>query len=558
MSRVHPLWIIGLDGLDPDLVLQWVAAGALPVMARCMERGIFGSLRSTYNQLTSSAWVTVATGANPGAHGVYNFQERVAGEYRLFLPNSTHRRLPTFWDAAGDGDRRVIVARVPMTFPVRPVNGLAVADWLAPAPTSPGFTHPPQLGSELVRRFGHAFWGDPIGDHAVRGHGGHRKLLRRLLARVDNAFELFEHLLSLQDTDLLVAYLQDTDVAAHLFWSYLDADSPQHGPETPPDMKGALLSVYQHVDQALGRLLDAREFDGNLMIISDHGMGPNTMGAHCVGPLLEAAGLMVCHQGAERSPGVLRRIRRAVARHVPWHIRRRLKPIDAGTRSRGFTEQALSHIDFARTRAFSYTALQVGEIWLNLRGRDPDGTVEQGAEADRLIGYLMRLFLQARDPETGCCPVEEVKRREQLFAGFHTEAIPDLLVRFREGVHVHGLSTTLEDGTEITVRPPRDAAASWSALHRLRGALIACGPDIVSSDQHVHADLMDVAPTALALLDTGIPPYMEGAVLEAILRDTVSSHRADDAPLRDWPAPVAYRRAELARVERRLKGLGYT
>ncbi|MGI5820319.1 MAG: alkaline phosphatase family protein [Armatimonadota bacterium] len=553
-----PLWIIGLDGLDPDLVLRWVTSGELPTLASCMERGVFGTLRSTCNELTTSAWTTVATGANPGAHGIYNFQERVPGEYRLYLPNSTYRGLPAFWDVAGDDQRRVILARVPMTFPLQPLNGLAVADWLAPSPATAGFTYPEQLGPELVRRFGHALWGDPVGDHMMRGFRDHRRFLRRLIARVDQTFDLFQHLLSMQDTDLLFGYVQDTDVAGHILWRHHDAGSPLHRPDTPPDLRDALLSVYQRVDRDLGRLLERREFDGNLMIVSDHGMGANTLGPHCVAPLLEAAGLMVCHQNGDRSPGVLRRLRQAVSRRIPWHIRRRIKPIDGDTRSRGFTELWLSHIDFSRSRAFSYFQLQVGEIWLNLRGRDRDGIVEPGAEAEELIADITRLFLEARDPETGCCPVEEVRRREELFAGEYTRTMPDLLVRFREGVQVHGLSATLDDGSQIAVRPPPDGADASSAHHRLHGTLIACGPDIVAGDRPLCADLMDVAPTALALLDTAIPSHIEGAVLEAMLGDTVRSRIADSAPpRRGRGAPLAYAPGELGLVARRLRGLGY-
>ena len=81
-----PLLVIGLDGATLDLILPWAAEGRLPALARLMDRGAWGPLRSTVPAATFPAWTSLVTGMNPGRHGVLDFSERVPGTYRVRGP----------------------------------------------------------------------------------------------------------------------------------------------------------------------------------------------------------------------------------------------------------------------------------------------------------------------------------------------------------------------------------------------------------------------------------------------------------------------------------------
>lgn len=553
----RPLWILGLDGMEPELLMRWASAGKLPTLAGCIERGAGGRLLSTYNQLSSSAWVTIATGVNPGAHGIYNFQERVPGQYRLTLPTSARRKSPAFWETAGGAGRRGLVVRVPMTYPVREFNGIGVSDWLAPLPSSPGFTNPPELAAELVARFGWAFWGELWGDSPPHQAGRYAQALRQLLGSCSTSFSVFKHLLDRERFELFFGVVPETDVASHILWHLHDPSHPAHDPNAPESLRDGLLAVYQRVDDCLGRLLTESGFDGNLLLISDHGAGPHQGGPGCVAPLLEAAGLTVRHRAGGIAPSLLGRVKRTIGRHVPWHIRRRIKPIDGATRAQGFTSELMSDIDFSRSRAFACVCIQTGEIWLNLRGRDPEGIVNPGAEADELCEYMRHLFMEARDPVTGERPVEEVRRRDEVFSGPNMAVIPDINVRFKEDVPVNGLMARLPDGREVRVKPVGDDANRLPGFHKRHGIFVACGPDIRPTDIPVEGDLMDIAPTALALLDVPVPAHVEGRLLREVLRDSVSLQPAAACADVAAAVPPEYSDEDLARVEKRLRALGY-
>jgi len=68
--------ILGMDGLDPRLVKQWMDAGKLPNMSQLAGHGCFSPLQTTIPPESPVAWATFETGVNPGAHGVFDFLNR--------------------------------------------------------------------------------------------------------------------------------------------------------------------------------------------------------------------------------------------------------------------------------------------------------------------------------------------------------------------------------------------------------------------------------------------------------------------------------------------------
>ena len=79
---IRPAWlgpaltVIGLDSATFDVVDPLVEGGDLPNLARLLERGASGVLRSTTHPLTPHAWSTMVTGVNAGRHGIWDFTER--------------------------------------------------------------------------------------------------------------------------------------------------------------------------------------------------------------------------------------------------------------------------------------------------------------------------------------------------------------------------------------------------------------------------------------------------------------------------------------------------
>ena len=155
-ARIRKMIFLGLDGLDPDLTEQFMAAGKLPNLQRLRDEGTFSRLRTTYPPLSPVAWATFATGVNPAKHSLYDFLNRsirtyvpelsssrvrapsrwlTLGRWRIPLNRATvemRRKSRTFWSILGDHHIGSSILRVPITFPPEKFNGKQLSAMCTP------------------------------------------------------------------------------------------------------------------------------------------------------------------------------------------------------------------------------------------------------------------------------------------------------------------------------------------------------------------------------------------------------------------------------------------
>jgi predicted AlkP superfamily phosphohydrolase/phosphomutase len=216
------------------------------------------------------------------------------------------------------------------------------------------------------------------------------------------------------------------------------------------------------------------------------------------------------------------------------------------------------HIDWSRTRA--YAQGNFGQIFLNLKGRQPQGCVDP-EEARPLVEELKAALGTIPHPETGDPLVEHVYERDELYAGPQAHLAPDLTVvltdwRYRTiGLH------------DFTTRSVISPAFGPTGDHRMEGVLVASGPVFRTGSAPRHPELLDIAPTVLHLLGIPVPADMDGRVLTEILEPAPSSMelRAGASALAAAGAHVTptapfdspYTAEEDAAIQQRLADLGY-
>lgn len=153
-DRDHPRMIVlGMDGLDPDIVREMMQRGELPNFARLVERGGLYDMRVPNPPISPTSWASFITGSNPGRHGIFGFIGRntdsyrpelftkvqaakdflgippalnVPGPYRIpLLPSSSvnQRKGRAFWDVTSQRGIESTMIRVPVTFPPETVSG---------------------------------------------------------------------------------------------------------------------------------------------------------------------------------------------------------------------------------------------------------------------------------------------------------------------------------------------------------------------------------------------------------------------------------------------------
>jgi predicted AlkP superfamily phosphohydrolase/phosphomutase len=213
----------------------------------------------------------------------------------------------------------------------------------------------------------------------------------------------------------------------------------------------------------------------------------------------------------------------------PPPVRRFAKRLAPGLARRTYSSTLagqLGSFDWPKTKAFYGVH---SDIWVNLRGREPQGIVDP-ADAPGLLAELKEGLLGIRDPRTGAPVFAGARTREELYSGPMSNLGPDLMLdSWAAGYRVGpGRSSSNED-----VIPPAPLAGvnePWSSDHRPLGIFAAAGPHIASGSSD-ELNLYDVCPTALALLEQPVPDGLDGRpATEAVEATWLAEHPVRTRP----------------------------
>jgi predicted AlkP superfamily phosphohydrolase/phosphomutase len=532
--------VIGLDGATFRLIEPWVAAGELPEIARLMNAGCHGVLESTFPPLTPPAWTSFMTGKNPGKHGVFGFRHPAGAAYESGAVVTTRSiRARTLWEIVGEAGRTVGAINVVPSYPVRPVNGFMVTCMLAP-PGDANVIHPPELRSLLGDDYQPAIKppqrlmvDDP--DYAERALAYIRDLRRLAERRLEVALRLMDA----KPCDLLTVILYEPDRLQHFFWRHLSGDGPAGADSaTVAAIRREARALYRLVDASVGALVRASGPETATLLVSDHGFGP-------------APERLVSMNRYLADHGWLRgrrnwRWRRRLARSLPEPLRRRYETVEH------------VYVDWRRSRAWcEILETRCAGIWLNVRGRQREGSVAPGAEYEDVRSALVReLGLLEED---GQRVFERVARREEVYQGPYVDAAPDLLVYTtpRFGFRLDALRVEMRH----TVTFSDFVEQGLTGAHDPHGIYVAAGPGIASRGRAAPAPIEALAPTVLCLLGLPVPDGMDAAPLRELLTPAAAAtlavrYEPDRDPAAEgpdgWESP-----ADQAEVEAQLRALGY-
>lgn len=127
--------VLGMDGLDPQIVAALLKENKLPHFAELANRGTFGPLQTSNPAISPVAWSNIATGAGPGHHGIFDFLHRDPNDYMPYISlrkssgglfgtrYERARQVDAFWRYTSDAGLPTTVLRWPVTFPPEKVNG---------------------------------------------------------------------------------------------------------------------------------------------------------------------------------------------------------------------------------------------------------------------------------------------------------------------------------------------------------------------------------------------------------------------------------------------------
>ena len=98
--------VIGLDGTPYTFLNKEIEAGNLPVIASFASCGSLTCMESEIPTVSSVAWASFMTGANPGQHGIFGFTGREPGGWDLYFPNYSNLKTEALWERLSREGRR--------------------------------------------------------------------------------------------------------------------------------------------------------------------------------------------------------------------------------------------------------------------------------------------------------------------------------------------------------------------------------------------------------------------------------------------------------------------
>ena len=530
---------LGLDGCTFDLLNPWMEKGLLPNLKKIKEEGVSGILRSSFPPVTGPAWITFMTGKNPGKHSIYEFLVRKPNSYREVPVNADNRDGQTLWEILSEQGYKVGVLNVPLTYPPQKVNGVLISGFLTPGGKR-DFVHPPELLDEIEEKFGKYYLHQRSLEVAtVLSDSYIATFLQDCLSMMRYKFEVAKFLIEKESFDFLMLHIVATDRVQHTLWNILDPHHEHYRADLAERYYDEVVSFYREVDKQVGEIYNLYDSSGTVFVISDHGfctinktidlnvwllregyiqlkkdfftrlklflwkrgltyewifarlgMGWGRLWAKMLGTLWDKMMVAIMNNKFVKPPMDL--LNNLILNKSTWLL-------------------SLKDVDWSKTRAFCKTGM--GQIFINLKGRDPEGMVNSGDEYKKLTEEIGRRLKDFLNELTDGKSEAEVHTKEEIYSGDYFDKMPD--ITFLSNKDGYQAGSFVDFGSNRTVSD----VTLLTGNHDMNGIFFAKGESVKKGAVTDGATIMDVAPTILHVMGCKIPKDMDGKVRTNIFEE---------------------------------------
>lgn len=513
--------VLGLDGGSLEILSPFIEAGLMPNLKRIIEGGASGVLTSTIVPMTALAWPAALSGKNPGKLGTFTFRKRQTNSYELRSISASDIDSPMVWDILSQKGASCCVLNVPLTYPPRRLNGIMVNSWEAPSPSEAVITYPPEFTAYLNKS-----------RYSTAGPWHKKKYVRTNFLQL---LELSQALMK-ADWDFFMVVFHQIDTLSHFYYG----------------RTSIWKEILAMLDYGIGELLAGIDDKTNVVVFSDHGIRYYKR-IFSLSNWLNERGYMCSRKNSGRSPlaGM-----KDFARNVPLTgaAAKVYRKLVGKTLSRSSHTDLGDFIDWSRSRAYAYeyTSANYGAIRVNLKGREPAGTVYAGKDYDNLMTQITEELLRIRDGENKV--VLKVHNRNELYWGTHTKELPDLIFQMNDEYTVN--SNLPHVNREMFYDNPRE----FHAGHAVNGMVVLQGANIVPG-KVIAANIADIAPTILYLTGSPAPSDMDGRVM---MQAVTPEHAKETPPGKERAGVALNAKTEVVsslkhqqQLRDKLRSLGY-
>jgi len=505
MRKRDKVLVVGLDGASPDLLFGLAESGALPTLNGIMQGGAYGTLQSTIPPITCPAWVSSITGVNIGKHGIHDFFLSVdINKKRIDFANSNKIKAKTIWNMLSLADKKIVVLNFPVSYPPQEINGAMVSGVLTPSLRS-NFTYPRDLKDELLELGYEIDVADTNLDEILAFKSDKIRFLSRIREIVEKRLMATKYLMKQLEWDLFIVVFVAPDRIQHLYWRYIDPNHIAYDAEKAKAIYPRILECYVEVDRAIGSLIKLAGKNTKLIVYSDHGFRPLNKTLFTNNLLLQKGFIKLKrHKRISVTPNQESFVKaisklhlEGVVAKLPSRMKRKMRPLLSP--SRDFL--GIFDIEPNETKAFQFG---YGFIRIN------EEALSSEEEYERTRSVIVRLFNEHLPKALSI----RAYKKEDLYNGPRLKDLPDITLMPEKDVTPRQLITT-RNSLIMNYNEAIDVPSlMWNGDHSLFGVILMRGSKIGKNCLIRGANIMDVAPTILQLMNEPVPRYMDGRVIK--------------------------------------------
>jgi predicted AlkP superfamily phosphohydrolase/phosphomutase len=453
--------VIGLDGMPWHILHNLFKWNIMPNLSELTRKSIKGVLKSTIPPISATAWTSMATGVNPGKHGIFSFT-RPTSDYAdtRVLTSRDVKYLRVHEMVAVQNLKSVCINQL-LTYPIKNFSGsYVITDWL-----SPEIEFSPEIKQYAKNYRGPTLYKlPPLLEKNWSAH------YDEVSSRVDTVKTLLEKV----DWNLFWVVYSEPD---HLFHRYYDLVLKK-------DYR--VMRLFTKIDETFK---SAKEICDLIIVVSDHGFSKYNYGVY-VNTFLEQLGLtkrvsqrtmkdIACHRqvGRPRMQIQLPENLYTYLAKLPSLIEFLLLKVYRQLLKANIRARLTTHIDPKSSKAFAYGfGIYVKE--------------------KELIDYVRSMLMKEHF-------IGGVWKKEELYSGKHVKDMPDLIVipNFNAGFSFRG-----------DVIAPKVVTRRDFSGHHPNGIVIIYTEGIKPSWTE-KIKIYDIAPTLLDYLGLDKPEDMDGNVI---------------------------------------------
>jgi len=271
------------------------------------------------------------------------------------------------------------------------------------------------------------------------------------------------------------------------------------------------------MDIAIGELRKLVGAETHVLVLSDHGSAPVSSALY-INQYLESNGLLTLKGPVKNKGETYTKLRKWVLKTLPPGAIASVYKMTPGFIGHRLTESAaiertlrglIENIDWDRTLAFSTGGHQAHiYVTYDLINKLQDSRGSQSTTD--VVDKLCNLMSQLTDPKTGekLSPIFHLK--EDAFKGPFQYDAPDLCVEF------YTKNEKVQVNPRLGTQQLWSSSPHFSSIHTREGFYGITGPKIRHGVK-LDANLLDLAPTLLRLLNVEATSDFDGRVLDQVI-----------------------------------------